>query len=176
MAEPRVPGERAADLALPCGESIDYHDLDMGLREFQCACGDSHALVMDMHPLSRFIPEDLVTILNEVVDTTDEAPFGMIHVMGMVLEEFPQQVVSADASDDGTVGFSLVWMTDFDSRRLHEIVVELIVELMEHAISHADDDNAMTDFESQMLEFDVHEFVDEYRTQRDFDDEFDSPA
>jgi hypothetical protein len=176
MAEPRVPGGQTAELALPCGESIDYHTLDMGLREFQCACGDSHAIVMDMHPLSRFIPEDLVTVLNEVVDTTDEASFGTIHVMGMVLEEFPETVVSADASDDGTVGFTLVWMTDFDSRRLHEIVVELIVELMEHAISHADDDSAMTDFENQMLEFDVSTFVDEYRAQRDFDDEFDSPA
>lgn len=176
MAEPRVPGERTAELALPCGESIDYHNLDMGLREFECACGDSHAIVMDMHPLSRFVPEDLVSILNEVVDTTDEAPFGTMHIMGMVLEEFPEQVVSTDASDDGTVGFTLVWMTDFDSRRLHEIVVELIVELMEHAVSHADDDSAMTDFESQMLEFDVNAFVEEYREQRDFDDEFDSPA
>lgn len=176
MAEPRVPGGQSSELALPCGESLDYHGLDMGLREFGCACGDSHAVVMDMHPLSRFVPEDLVTILNHVVETTDETPFGTMHIMGMVLEEYPERVVSADASDDGTVGFSLVWLTDFDARRLHEIIVELIVELMEHAVSHADDDHAMTDFEAQMLEFDVSAFVEEYRTERDFEDEHDTPA
>ncbi|MFC6963767.1 DUF5815 family protein [Halocatena marina] len=176
MAEPRVPGEQTSELALPCGESIAYHELDMGLRELECSCGDSHAVVMDMHPLSRFVPEDLVSILDHVVDTTDGLPFGTMHVMGMVLEEYPDQVVSADASDDGTVGFSLVWMAGFSARRLHEIVVELIVELMEHAVSHADDDHAMDDFEAQMLEFDVSEFVEEYRTKRDFEDEYDTPA
>lgn len=176
MAEPRVPGGRTADLALPCGESVDYHSLDMGMREFDCPCGETHAVVMDMHPLSRFVPEDLVAVLDEVVDTTDGAPFGTMHVMGMVLEEFPEKVVSADASDDGTVGFTLVWMADFGPRRVHEIVVELIVELMEHAISHAEDESAMADFETQMLEFDVSAFVEEYRAQRDFEDEFDTPA
>lgn len=176
MPEPRVPGGQTSELALPCGESIDYHDLDMGLREFECACGGSHAVVMGMHPLSRFVPEDLVTVLDQAVETTEGAPFGTMHVMGMVLEEYPEQVVTEDASDDGTVGFSLVWLTDFDSRRLHELVVELVVELMEHAVSHAEDDDAMTDFEAQMLEFDVSAFVEEYRTEREFEDEHDTPA
>jgi len=36
----------------------------------------------------------------------------------------------------------MAWVTEFDSRRLHEIVVGFVVELMEHAVSHADDDEA----------------------------------
>jgi hypothetical protein len=62
-------------------------------------------------------------------------------------------------------------VTDFDSRRLHEIIVELVVELMEHAISHADDDAAITEFEEEMLSFDVAEFVDQYRAQRDLSED-----
>ena len=80
---------------------------------------------------------------------------------------------SADVSDDGSVGYAMVWMTDFDARRLHEVVVELVVELMEHAVSHASDENAVSQFEEQMFEFDVEEFVALYREQRDFEDEFD---
>ena len=94
--------------------------------------------------------------------------------MGIVLEEFPEKVVGADTSDDGVVGYAMVWVSEFDSRRLHEIAVELIVELMEHAISHAESDDAMTEFEQQMLEFDVSEFVEEYRRERDFETEHDS--
>jgi hypothetical protein len=99
-----------------------------------------------------------------------------MHVMGMVLEEYPKRVVSFDASEDGDVGFALLWLSDFDSKRLHEVIVELLVELMEHAVSHASDDTAMTEFESQMLEFDVSEFVEQYRAQRDFESEYDRPA
>jgi len=43
----------------------------------------------------------------------------------------------------------MAWVTEFDSRRLHEIVVELVVELMEHAVSHADDDEALSAFEQK---------------------------
>ncbi|WP_254535383.1 DUF5815 family protein [Halomarina litorea] len=176
MAEPRVPGGSPRELSLPCGRTVDLHDLDMGMRDYECPCGERHAVVMDMHPLSRWVPEDLVAVLREAVDTTTESEFDTMHVMGMVLEEFPEQVVSVDASEDGHVGFALVWAADFDSRRLHEVVVELLVELMEHAVSHASDDGAMTEFEEQMLQFDVREFVDQYRDQRDFADEFDRPV
>ncbi len=69
----------------------------------------------------------------------------------------------------------MLWVTDFDSRRLHEIIVELVVELMEHAISHAEDDSAISEFETQMLEFDIGEFVDQYRAQRNFESEHDQP-
>jgi len=62
-------------------------------------------------------------------------------------------------------------VTEFDSRRLHEIVVELVVELMEHAVSHADDDEALSAFEQEMVEFDVAEFVDQYRAERDLEAE-----
>ncbi|WP_435175797.1 DUF5815 family protein [Halorussus sp. AFM4] len=169
MAEPRVPGGRGAELELPCGESVHVHDLDMGMREYDCACGEAHAVVTDVHPPSRFVPEFLVEVLRATIDTDDDlGEFGTPHVMGVVLEEFPEDVVSENVEDDQDVGYALVWVTDFDSRRLHEIVVELLVELMEHAVSHADDDSAMAQFEEDMLDFDVSAFVDQYRRERDF--------
>ncbi|MXV64513.1 hypothetical protein GS429_21050 [Natronorubrum sp. JWXQ-INN-674] len=176
MAEPRVPGSDSGDriLELPCGNTLDPHEVDLGMREYSCSCGNSHAVVTDVHPPSRFFPESLVTVLQETIDTDDEFDeFGTPHLLGIVLEEFSEAVVTYDGSDDGAVGYAMLWVTDFDSRRLHEIIVELVVELMEHAISHAEDDDAVTDFESQMLEFDVGEFVDQYRRQRDFESEHD---
>lgn len=175
MTDPRVPGTDSRLLDLSCGETVDARDLDMGMREFDCDCGDTHAVVVDVHPLGRFVPESIADVLRDAIDTADEYPeFGIVHLMGVVLEEFPQSVASADVSTDGQVGYSLVWVTDFDSLRLHEIVVELLVELMEHAISHGDDD-AISDFESQMHDFDVEAFVDEYRRVREFESEFDAP-
>jgi hypothetical protein len=163
-------GER---LELPCGETVALGSLDLGMRELECDCGESHAVVMDMHPPTRFFPEFLVETLEEAIESdSEEMPdFGTPHLMGIVMEEFPEQVAVADASDDGDVGFALVWVTGFDSRRLHEILVELVVELMEHAVSHAESERAMTEFEEQMLEFDVQEFVDQYRAERDLDPE-----
>lgn len=175
MANPRVPGGSGSDMELPCGESISPHDLDMGLREFTCPCGETHAVVTDVHPLGRFVPESLADVLRATVEPDDEFDeFTTAHLMGMVLEEFPEAVVAEDVSDDGEVGYSMLWVTDFDSRRLHEIVIELLVELMEHAMSHAGDDQAMAEFESQMLDFDVAAFVEQYRQQRDFDSEHDT--
>ncbi|MFC4447747.1 DUF5815 family protein [Halorussus aquaticus] len=169
MAEPRVPGGRGAEIDLPCGESVHVHDLDMGMREYECACGENHAVVTDVHPPSRFVPEFLVDVLRATIDTDDDlGEFGTPHVMGVVLEEFPEEVVSENVEEDQDVGYTLVWLTEFDSRRLHEIVVELLVELMEHAVSHADDDSAMAQFEDDMLDFDVTEFVEQYRRERDF--------
>ncbi|WP_254823621.1 DUF5815 family protein [Haloglomus halophilum] len=177
MTEPRVPGGRGTELDLPCGETVTPHELDLGLREYACDCGERHAVVMDVHPLSRWVPEELVRTLEAAIETADEfGQFGTPHVMGMVLEEFPEAVVSADVSDDGSVGYAMVWVADFDARRLHEIVVELLVELMEHALSHAEDETAARQFEQEMLQFDVAEFVEAYRAERDFEDEFDQPA
>lgn len=172
-----MPGGRGTKLELPCGRTVTPHELDLGLRTYACDCGASHAVVMDVHPLSRWVPEELVRTLESAVETTDGfGQFGTPHVMGMVLEEFPEAVVSADTSDDGSVGYAMVWVADFDARRLHEVVVELLVELMEHALSHAEDDTAVSQFEQQMLQFDVAEFVEAYRAERDFEDEFDTPA
>jgi len=169
MAEPRVPGSEGADIELPCGETVAVHDLDMGLREYACDCGASHAVVMDVHPMGRFVPEFLADVLRETIDTADEFDeFTTAHLMGVVMEEVPEDVVSKDVSEDGAVGYSLVWLTDFDARRLHEVVVELVVELMEHAVSHAENDSAMTEFEEDMLDFDVEAFVEQYRRERDF--------
>jgi hypothetical protein len=174
MAEPRVPGGDSSALDLPCGQRVDVHDLHMGMREYRCACGEDHAVVMDVHPLSRWVPESAVEVLRTAIDTADEfGEFGTTHMLGMVSEEFPESVASLDVSEDGSVGYAMVWMTDFDARRLHAVVVELIVELMEHAVSHATDEDAASEFETQMLDFDVEEFVDIYREQRDFEDEFD---
>ena len=173
MTEPRVPGGRGAELDPPCGETRRVRSLDLGMREFDCPCGDSHAVVMDVHPAERFLPDFLVDVLREAVETTSEEmpEFGTAHLMGIVLEEFPEAVVSEDVSDDGEVGCGIVWVADFDARRLHEIVVELVVELMEHAVSHADDESAVRDFESEMLNFDVSAFVEQYRAERDLSED-----
>ena len=175
MAEPRVPGNRETSFALPCGERVDVREFDMGMREFACSCGERHAVVVDVHPPSRFVPESLVAILRETIDTQSGDQLGTMHVMGMVLEEFPDQVAAKDVSENGSVGYALVWVSEFDSRRLHEVVVELIVELMEHAIGHADDSEAVSSFERQMLDFDVSQFVTQYRRERDFDGPTDRP-
>jgi hypothetical protein len=175
MAEPRVPGGRESELELPCGEVINTHDLHIGIREFDCACGESHAVVLDAHPLARFVPEFLETVLSETVEPADDHDeFTTAHLLGIVIEEFPEQIAVADATEDGAVGFSMVWVSAFDARRLHEIVVELLVELMEHAISHADEDGVMSEFEAHMREFDVETFVEQYRAKRDFEDEHDT--
>ncbi len=177
MATPRVPGERDDDITLPCGESLSLQTLDMGTREYVCDCGQRHAVVMDVHPPSRFVPEEIVAVLRETVETDDDlGDFGTAHIMGIVLEEFPDEVIAEDTSENGQVGYSLLWMTGFDSRRLHEIVVELLIELMDHAVGHAEDDAAAEEFEEEMLDFDVEEFVGQYRATREFDDEFDQPA
>ena len=161
-------------LELPCETALDPHDVDLGMREYDCSCGEAHAVVTDAHPPSRFFPESLVSVLQETIDTDDEFDrFGTPHLMGIVMEDFPEYVAVYDASDDGAVGYAALWVTDFDSRRLHEVIVELVVELMDHAISHAEDDDAVSAFESQMLEFDVEEFVEQYRSQRDFESEHD---
>jgi hypothetical protein len=139
------------------------------MREFDCDCGSTHGVVMDVHPPDRFLPEFLVEVLQEAIETTSaEMPeFGTPHLLGIVLEEFPDQVASHDATEDQDVGFAMLWVTDFDSQKLHELIVELVIELMEHAVSHAEDTTALTEFEQQMHEFDVAEFVDQYRSQRD---------
>ena len=174
MAQPRVPGGDD-DIELPCGETVTVHDLVLGLREYACDCRERHAVVMDVHPLGRFVPEFLADALRETVDTADEfEEFTTAHVMGIVREEFPDRTVSQDVSEDGSVGYSLVWLTDFDSRRLHEVVVELLVELMDHAVSHADDAEAQSEFQQWLAQFDVIEFVDQYRDEREFESEHDS--
>ncbi len=176
MTEPGVPSDDERVL-LPCGESVHPHQIDLGMREFACSCGESHAVVTDVHPLSRFVPEELVAILEEVVETEDEFPtFTTAHALAMVREEFPEAVVSADCADDGHVGYALLWVCDFDARRLHELVVELLVELMDHAVGHSDDETAVSEFDRQLAAFDVTAFVEAYRSEREFDSEFDTPV
>ena len=173
MAQPQVPGDGGETLALPCGETKSVRSLDLGMREFECDCGDRHAVVMDVHPPERFVPDFLVDVLQDAIETTSEEmpEFDTPHLLGVVLEEFPEAVVAHDASENADVGYAMAWVTEFDSRRLHEIVVELVVELMEHAVSHADDDEALSAFEQEMIEFDVSEFVEQYRAERDLEAE-----
>jgi hypothetical protein len=38
-------------------------------------------------------------------------------------------------------------------------------------VSHADDDEALSAFEQEMVEFDVSEFVEQYRAERDLEAE-----
>jgi hypothetical protein len=175
MADPGVPGGER--LALPCGESVGVDELDMGMREYDCACGGAHAVVTDVHPPSRFVPESMVEQLRAVVETDDDhGEFGTPHLLGMVMEEVPDAVASADVAEDGSVGYAAVWVTDLSARRLHEVVVELVVEMMDHAVGHAEDPGARREFQEQLERFDVGEFVDAYRARRDFEDEYDRPA
>ena len=168
MAEPGVPGARGRRLELACGESVDPGELDLGRRELDCACGSAHAVVMDVHPPERFLPGFLVDVLREGIEAADEfGEFGTPHLMGLVMEEFPGSIAVADVSDDGRVGNALVWVADMDARRLHEVVVELVIELMDHAVSHADDAAAVGEFEAAMADFDVEAFVEQYRRERD---------
>lgn len=179
MAEPGVPGDRST-LTLPCGESLDpIRDIDMGMREYSCPCGDRHAVVLDVHPPSRFLPEDIVDVLRESTETAESdgmSEFGTPHLLGMVREEVPNDVVSQDVSETGAAGYSMVWITQADAQSLHEMIVELVIEMMEHAVSHGTNEQAAAEFEAQMRDFDVGEFVRAYRQSRDFDDEHDSPA
>ena len=168
MAEPRVPGDRAEGASLPCGERVTPAELDMGQREFRCACGATHAVVMDVHPPERFLPPFLVEALEQVVETADDwDSFGTPHLLGMVIEEIPDEVAVVDAAEDGNVGWAMAWVTEPDARRLHEIIVELVVELMDHALSHAEDATAVSEFEAHMHEFDVPAFVEQYRAERE---------
>ncbi|MFB6112962.1 MAG: DUF5815 family protein [Halodesulfurarchaeum sp.] len=180
MAEPRIPGSGGTDsFELPCGETIQSDDLDLGMREYHCDCGATHAVVMDPHPPSRFFPESVVDTLRRTIKTSGEDSFdefGTPHIMGIVMEEYPEEIVVHDAAEDGSVGYALAWVAEFDGRELHRVVVELVVELMQHAVSHAEDDSAMTAFEEDLLDFDVESFVSEYRDERDFEDEFDEPV
>lgn len=178
MSEPGVPnpeedgGREEGGVELPCGERIERGDLDLGMREFGCACGETHAVVMDMHPLGRFFPEDVVDVLREAVEPSEKDEFdefSTVHLMGAVREEFPEDVVAVDASANGDVGYAAAWVADFDARTLHEYAVELMVELMEHAVSHGTEASAQSEFEAQMVEFDAAAFVEEYRAERDWD-------
>lgn len=179
MAEPGVPGDTTV-LELPCGESLDpVRDIDMGMREYNCRCGERHAVVMDVHPPSRFLPEDIVSVLRETTEAAEGdrvGEFGTPHLLGMVREELPDEVVSQDVSETGAAGYSMVWITQADAQGLHEMIVELVIEMMEHAVSHGSNEEAAAEFEAQMRAFDVTEFVEAYRQSRDFDDEHDSPA
>ena len=164
------PPDTGSTVELPCGETVGVREIDLGMRELACACGDRHAVVTDVHPPERFLPPFLVEALEATIETADEDPwgaFGTPHLMGLILEEVPGEVAVAEASGDGHVGYAVVWITAFDARQLHEMIVELVVELMDHAISHADDEAAVAAFEEQMFSFDVAAFVDEYRSERD---------
>jgi len=169
MSQPRVPGDDENTLELPCGQTMVAGELDLGMREFKVRLRrDARGRDGRASP-ERFLPDFLVEVLREAIETTSEEmpEFDTPHLLGVVLEEFPEAVVAYDASENADVGYAMAWVTEFDSRRLHEIVVELVVELMEHAVSHADDDEALSAFEQEMVEFDVAEFVDQYRAERD---------
>lgn len=169
MATPRVPGTDPDVVALPCGESADPDRFDLGMRDLECTCGDRHAVVMDVHPPSRFFPPDVVEVLRQTIEPAEGGEFGTRHLMGMALEEFPEAVAGSDVSQDGRLGCQYLWVWSFDSRRLHEVLVELVLEVMEHAMTHAEDDDARAAFADRLADFDVGAFVDHYREHRDLD-------
>lgn len=163
-------------LSAPCSEVFSPEDIDMGMREVQCVCGDRHAVVMDVHPPTRFLPAYLIETLRSITETADAyEEFDTAHLMGAVIEEYPNKITVTDATSMGTLGCGVVWITAFDSRRLHEVIVELILELMDHAMAHAEDSDQMAEFKSSLAEFDIEVFVDEYRDQRDEDESAHDP-
>jgi len=180
MAHPGVPGEENdGTVELPCGRTVPVGDFHLGMREYDCACGQSHAVVLDPHPLSRFVPEDIVAVLQEAIGTSPDdefEEFGIAHVLARVVEDDPENVFVHDAASNGSVGYALLWVAAFDSRELHVRIVDLVVDLMEHALSHADDEAAATEFDEHLEDFDVEAFVDEYRSVRDFENEWDAPV
>lgn len=179
MREPGVPGANTDEFELPCGETVTPTAFDLGMREYACPCGERHAVVLDVHPPSRFLPADVVAVLRETVavaETDAYEEFGTPHLLANVAEEFPEEVTVIDAADESAVGYGVCWVASFDARTLHEHIVELVVEMMDHAVSHARDESARGAFEEELHDFDVEAFVAAYRAERDFEDEFDRPA
>lgn len=177
--QPGVPDEpEGGAIELPCGETITADQLDLGMREFDCDCGATHAVVMDPHPPTRFLPAEVAEDLAATVtaEGTETEEFGTVALMGLVMDAVPEQIVTYDAAEDGTTGFAVAWIADVDARGLHEIVVETVLSIMAEAVSEAGDDDAEAAFVEHRAEFDVEGFVDEYRDVRDFEDEFDEPA
>lgn len=169
MATPRIPGTDPDTVELPCGTDVAVTDFDLGMREYPCDCGENHAVVMDIHPPTRFFPSEVVEVLTTVIEPAEGGEFGTHHLLGLVLEEFPDQVVDANVAENGQIGCQYLWVTDFDSRRLHQIIVELVIELMDHAMTHSEDDQARSDFTTALDSFEVETFVDRYREERDLD-------
>jgi hypothetical protein len=172
---PHVPGKHASQIEVPDSDrSIPVGDLDMGMRETTID-GETYAVVTDVHPLTRFLPPEIVSTLEAAVEPGDESEqFGTHHLMARVQERHPDAVSVADVSDNGEVGYALVWLVGYDSRTLHEIVVAIVLELMEHAVGHAEDDAVQAEFEEYRAQFDAATFVEQYRDRRDFEDEDDT--
>ena len=177
--QPGVPDEpEGGAIELPCGETITADDLDLGMREVDCACGSTHAVVMDPHPPTRFLPTEVAEDLAATVSATgtDTEGFGTVALMGLVMDSVPEEIVAYDAAEDGTTGFAVAWIAEVDARALHEIVVETVLSIMAEAVTEAGNPDAEASFAEARAEFDVEGFVDEYRDVRDFEDEFDEPA
>lgn len=124
---------------------------------------------MQSHPPTRFLPKALIETLRATTETADSfEEFGMAHLIGLLIETEPELVTTIDASEHGNVGFALAWITTVDARTLHERIVARVLDVMEHAMEHADDDKAQTEFEAERKQFDIETFVTEYRQQREF--------
>lgn len=157
-------------IELPCGEQTTVGELDLGQREIDCTCGDRHAVVYDVNPPSRFLPPTVVETLEETIEPADEfETFETAHLMGQVIEAYPDQVTTYNAGADSSVGFGIVWITSFDAQTLHEIVVRQTLALMETAISD-EQSTAYEQFQTAKEQFDVVEFTKQYRTQRDYEE------
>ena len=170
MATPRIPGTDPDAVDLTCGERVPISHFDLGMREFSCACGSTHGVVMDVHPPERFLPPEVVDVLRHVVEPDDGGQFDTHHLLGLVLEEFPDRVIDANVADNGHIGCQSLWVSEFDSRRLHAVIVDLVLELMDHAMTHSKDEEARSTFASSLATFDVEEFVERYRDERDLED------
>ncbi|MFW6383941.1 MAG: DUF5815 family protein [Halodesulfurarchaeum sp.] len=177
--QPGVPDDpEGGAIDLPCGETITADELDLGMREFECACGGTHAVVMDPHPPTRFLPTEVAEDLAATVTPagTEVEEFGTVALMGLVMDALDEEIVAYDAAEDGTTGFAVAWIATSDARELHKGVVESVLSVMAEAVTDAGDAEAEAAFAEHRAAFDVEAFVDEYRAVRDFEDEFDEPV
>ncbi|MFB6162907.1 MAG: DUF5815 family protein [Halococcoides sp.] len=177
MPVPGVPTDDDPELELPCGETVDAREFDLNTSEIDCECGEAHGVVLDTDPLTRFVPDQMARILEETVKPREtDHTFGTLHAMGMLADEVPQTVASADVSENGDLGFNYVWVSDFTAREVHVLLVQLLVDLMDHAVDEVGDDSIKSQFTEQLEGLDVEEFVDQYRTERSFEGPEDSPV
>lgn len=174
MTQPGVPSlPNDSTVELPCGETVSTDDLDLGMREYECECGSSHAVVLDPHPPTRFLPETVTDVLVNTlqIDGREENRFDTNALMGLVQDRHSDRIVTLDAAEDGTIGFALAWIADFDSYTLHEIVVETVLELMSRAVDDGGNESARKAFTEHRADLDVEAFVSQYREVRNFDAE-----
>ena len=66
-----------------------------------------------------------------------------------------------EAEEEQEGGVALRWVSDLEAGEIKEVIVELVDELMEQGIRNGEEGSALNEFEGQMNDFEVTEFVEE---------------